>query len=178
VAQSAAAQGIRYAVHTFNAMRPFAHRDPGVVGAVLLNDQISAELIADGAHVDPHVVQLFARLKAPSRVLLVTDAMCAAGMPDGEYELAGRKVRVTDGICVNDEGRLAGSTLTQDAALRNYLEWTGVRLEEALMAVTSNVADALSLEGRGRLVPGARADFVLLDRDMRVVKTMIEGKMR
>src|SRR5215510_5142995 len=145
-ARAAADRGICYAVHTFNAMRAFAHRDPGIVGEVLVDDRVFAEIIADGIHVHEAIVRVFARAKGSSRVLLVTDAVSATDMPDGQYTLGGDTVEVVNGICRNAEGRLAGSTLTQEVALRNFIGWTGWRFEQALPGLTVNPARALNLE--------------------------------
>jgi N-acetylglucosamine-6-phosphate deacetylase len=174
---SAIEGGSHYAVHTFNAMRPLSHRDPGIVGAVLADDRVFAEIIADGAHVAPEVVRIFSRAKGPMRMILATDATSATGMPDGQYALGDSQVQVRGGICRDNEGRLAGSTLTQDKALRNVLHWTSLKLEEALMGLTVNPALALSLEGRGRLEPGALADITLLDRNLEVERTFVGGKL-
>jgi N-acetylglucosamine-6-phosphate deacetylase len=176
-ARAAIDKGACYAVHTFNAMRPFTHRDPGVVGAILDDERVFAEIIADGVHVTPEVVRIFSRAKRIDRVILATDAISATGMPDGNYVLGTDSVRVTGGVCRDAEGRLAGSTLTQDAALRNYIQWTGARIEDALMGLTRNPARALKLAGRGEIAPGARADLVLLDQQLRVVKTLVAGKL-
>jgi N-acetylglucosamine-6-phosphate deacetylase len=176
-ASLAADAGIRYAVHTFNAMRAFSHRDSGMVGAVLADDRIFAEIIADGVHVNPEVVRIFARSKGFRRVILVTDAISATGMPDGQYSLGDRAIHVTHGTCRDEEGRLAGSTLTQDAALRNFVQWTGATLQDALMGLTVNPAEALNLEGRGRIEPGAHADLTMFDNDLRVRKTIVGGRV-
>ena len=173
----AADRGVCYAVHTFNAMRDFSHRDPGIIGAVLSDDRVFAEIIADGVHVHPSVVRFFARAKQANRVLLSTDAISAAGMPDGRYKLGGDEVTVTQGVCRDHEGRLAGSTLTQDTALKNFVAWTGFPLEAALLALTRNPADALGLTGKGVLEPGADADFVVMDSTFRVMKTFVAGKL-
>jgi N-acetylglucosamine-6-phosphate deacetylase len=176
-ASAAADKGTRYAVHTFNAMRPFTHRDPGIVGTVLADDRIFAEIIADGIHVAPEAVRVFAKAKGPSRILLATDATSATGMPDGEYALGANQVQVLRGVCRDKEGRLAGSTLTQDRALRNLLTWTGLRLSDALLSLTANPAEALSLEGRGRIAPGALADLTLLDTNLEVARTYVGGAL-
>jgi N-acetylglucosamine-6-phosphate deacetylase len=176
-AQAAAGRGVCYAVHTFNAMRPLAHRDPGIVGAVLADDRIFAEIIADGVHVDEAVVRIFARAKGRTRVLLVTDAISATDMPDGSYSLGGSAVEVVDGICRDAEGRLAGSTLTQDVALRNFVKWTNWPLEDALQGLTFNPARALKLEKKGILEPGADADVVMMDEKLRVMKTIVGGRI-
>jgi N-acetylglucosamine-6-phosphate deacetylase len=176
-AHTACADGVCYAVHTFNAMREFTHRDPGIVGEVLANDGIFAEIIADGIHVNPSVVQLFARAKPKSRVLLVTDAISATDMPDGRYLLGTDTVEVVDGVCRDAEGRLAGSTLSQEIALKNFAEWSGWTLEDALLGVTANPAKALGLESKGVIAPGADADIAIMDKSFRVVKTFVGGKL-
>jgi N-acetylglucosamine-6-phosphate deacetylase len=176
-ARAACVQGICYAVHTFNAMREFTHRDPGIAGEVLANDGIFAEIIADGIHVHPSVVRLFARAKQKSRVLLVTDAISATDMPDGRYILGTDTVEVVDGVCRDAEGRLAGSTLSQEVALKNFVEWTDWTLEDALLAVTANPAKALGLDKKGVIAPGADADIAIMDKNFRVVKTFVGGKL-
>ena len=176
-AGAAADRGICYAVHTFNAMRDFTHRDPGIVGAVLADDRIFAEIIADGIHVHPAVVRFFARAKRAERILLVTDAMSAADMPDGDYTLGPDTVSVKNGVCRDAEGRLAGSTLTQDIALKNFVEWTGFPIEDALLALTTNPAKALGLAGKGVIEAGADADMTILDSNFHVMKTLVAGKL-
>jgi len=176
-AKEAAEHGVCYAVHTFNAMRPLSHRDPGIIGEVLADDRIFAEIIADGVHVDEPVVRIFARAKGKNRVLLVTDAISATDMPDGCYSLGGSMVNVVDGICRDPEGRLAGSTLTQEVALRNFCQWTDWPLEDVLFSLTFNPAKALKLERKGVLEPGADADIVILDQDFRVMTTMVGGRV-
>ena len=176
-AGAAAARGVCYAVHTFNAMREFTHRDPGIVGQVLSNDGIFAEIIADGIHVSPAVIRLFARAKDRRRVVLVTDAISATDMPDGRYVLGTDTVDVDDGVCRNAEGRLAGSTLTQEIAFRNFVEWSGWTMEDALLGLTLNPAKALRLEKKGVLEPGADADITIMDQQFRVMKTFVGGKL-
>lgn len=176
-ASRAADGGVRYAVHTFNAMRQFSHRDSGIVGAVLSDDRIFAEIIADGVHVAPEVVRLFAKTKGAARIILATDATSATGMPDGRYVLGGNDLEVTGGVCRDAEGRLAGSTLTQDQALRNLMLWSDMRFEDALLAVTANPARALGLKHRGHIEPGAFADLTLLDKQFRVARTYAGGTL-
>ena len=176
-AKLAADRGVCYAVHTFNAMRALLHREPGIVGEVLSDDRIFAEIIADGIHVDPAAVRIFSRAKGDSRFLLVTDAMSATDMPDGDYRLGGDTVKVIDGICRDAEGRLAGSTLTQEIALRNFARWTDWPFERALLGLTVNPATALHLEKKGTLQPGADADIVALDHNFRVMKTFVSGRL-
>ncbi len=169
--------GITYAVHTFNAMRTISHRDPGIAGLVLTNDRVFAEIIADGIHVHPSVVRLFARAKGTSRVLLVTDSVSAADMPDGSYVLGQDNVNVVEGVCRDPEGRLAGSTLTQEVALRNFVTWTGWPFQDALQALTLNPARALNLPKKGILEPGADADLVVMDHNGHVMKTFVAGRL-
>jgi N-acetylglucosamine-6-phosphate deacetylase len=176
-AKAAVAQGVSYAVHTFNAMRSFSHRDPGIIGEVLSDDRVFAEIIVDGIHVEESVVKIFARAKGKSRVLLATDAISATDMPDGRYGLGADMVDVVGGICRDPEGRLAGSTLTQEVALRNFIRMTGWPFEDALLALTLNAARALKLERKGVLEPGADADVVILDDSFRVMKTLVAGRV-
>lgn len=176
-AGAAASHGVCYAVHTFNAMREFTHRDPGIVGQVLSNDGILAEIIADGIHVDPAVVRLFARAKQKTGVVLVTDAISATDMPDGRYVLGTHSVDVVNGVCRDAEGRLAGSTLSQEIAFRNFVEWSGWTLEDALLGLTLNPARALKLDKKGVLEPGADADIAIIDKSFRVMKTFVAGKL-
>ena len=123
------------------------------------------------------MLSIFAKAKGPTRIILATDATSATGMPDGVYALGNSQVHVQGGVCRDAEGRLAGSTLTQDRALRNLLQWTGLRLDDALLALTANPAQALALEGRGRIEPGAFADLTLLDKNLEVVRTYVSGKL-
>jgi N-acetylglucosamine-6-phosphate deacetylase len=175
-ASEAVGRGVCYAVHTFNAMRPFTHRDPGIVGVVLTDDRVFAEIIADGVHVAPEALHIFARAKGRDRILLVTDSTSATDMPDGAYVLGNERVNVVQGVCRDHEGQLAGSTLTQEIALKNFVRWTGMPLEDALFGLTLNPARALGLEGVGAIEPGARADLVLLDDDFNVACTFVDGK--
>src|ERR1700722_10416683 len=153
--------GARHATHTFNAMRPLDHRDPGILAEVLLDRQLSADIIADGIHVAPEVVQLFLHAKGIERAVLITDAMSAAGMPDGTYQLGPIQVEVKDGRCTVD-GKLAGSVLTMDLAVRNVMKFAGWSLRDAVRAATMNATRAVGLAQHGTLTPGAEADLVVL----------------
>ncbi|MGA2811038.1 MAG: N-acetylglucosamine-6-phosphate deacetylase [Candidatus Acidiferrum sp.] len=162
-ARAAIAHGARHAVHVYNAMRPFSHRDSGVIGAVLTSSEVSAELIADNVHVDEAAMRLLLQAKGAGRVILVSDGISATGMPDGKYQLGNFEVTVSGGICRNAEGKLAGSTLTLDRALRNIVA-LGASLCDAVRMLTLNPATLLGLEfKKGSLRAGADADIVLLD---------------
>ncbi len=171
----AIAHGARSATHTYNAMRPFTHRDPGVIGAVLTSPEISAELIADGVHVEEGAMKLLLRAKGSERVILVSDGLSATGMPDGKYMLGGFEVTVTNGVCRNAAGILAGSTLTLDRALRNIVN-LGVPLADAVRMLTLNPASLLGIEfKKGSLRAGADADVLLLDQGLRVTDVWARG---
>jgi N-acetylglucosamine-6-phosphate deacetylase len=167
--------GATHAAHVYNAMRPFSHRGTGVIGAVLTSPKVSAELIADGVHVDEAAMRMLIELKSPDRVILVSDAISATGMPDGKYRLGMFEVNVKGGVCRNSEGKLAGSTLTLDRALRNIVA-LGVPLGDTLRMVTANPAHQIGLGSRkGVLAAGADADLVFLDDKLDVAGVMTRG---
>jgi N-acetylglucosamine-6-phosphate deacetylase len=167
--------GARHAAHVFNAMRPFEHRETGVIGAVLTSPDVTAELIADGVHVQAAAMRLLLSAKGSRNVILVSDGTAATGMPDGTYRLGTFDVTVLGGVCRNAERKLAGSTLTLDRALRNMVA-LDVKLADALAMLTANPARLLGLEGRkGTLVAGADADLVLLDAGLAVAGVMTRG---
>jgi N-acetylglucosamine-6-phosphate deacetylase len=174
-AHAAAQAGARHATHTFNAMRPLDHRDPGIVAEVLTNAQLSADIIADGIHLAPAVVKLFLQAKGQERSVLITDATAAAGMPDGTYQLGPIQVEVKQGKCTA-QGKLAGSVLTMDQAVHNVMAFAGWSLQHALRAATLNPACAAGLGQHGALAPGAEANFVVLTSDGKVKKTIVRGR--
>jgi N-acetylglucosamine-6-phosphate deacetylase len=167
--------GARHATHTFNAMRPLDHRDPGILAEVLTDSRVTADIIADGIHVAPEVVQLFLQAKGVERAVLITDATAAAGMPDGTYQLGPIQVEVKDGRCTMD-GRLAGSVLTMDRAVRNVTKFAGWSLRDAVRAATLNPARAVGLPQHGQIVPGAEANLVVLSPDVKVHQTFVRGR--
>lgn len=175
-ARQAFAAGATVATHLYNGMPPMHHREPGVVGAALATDGVVVELINDGVHLHPGVVAgTFAQVGS-GRVALVTDAMAAAGMGDGEYELGGQQVRVSGGVArVVSTSSIAGSTLTMDAAVRAAVA-AGVSTVDALRAATDTPARALGLSDVGVLAPGRQADLVLLDDDLSVRRVMRRGR--
>jgi N-acetylglucosamine-6-phosphate deacetylase len=168
------AAGARHATHTFNAMRPLNHRDPGILGVALADTRVSADIIADGVHVDPVIVQLFARAKGPEQTVLVTDATAATGMADGQYHLGLLEVDVHQGKCTH-EGKLAGSVLTMDLAVRNLAKFANWTLIQAVAAASRNPARVAGLTNKGELVAGADADFVVLNSAGEVEKTFVAG---
>ena len=168
--------GVNHATHTFNQMEGLHHRKPGTVGGVLLLDPIYAEFIADGVHLHPAICNLIVKLKTPAKALLITDAISGAGMPDGEYELGGQKVVVSEGAVRLADGTLAGSCLTMDRAVRNIVEFTGRPLPECLQMATLTPARSIGVADRkGSLEPGKDADVVILTPDLEVVSTMVRG---
>jgi N-acetylglucosamine-6-phosphate deacetylase len=166
------------ATHTYNAMRRFDHREPGLLGEVLTNDKLFAEIICDGLHVDPAAVRLYWKAKGPERALLVTDAMSAAGMPDGKYWLGELEVRVKNGRCIIGDDTLAGSTLTLDQGMRNFMEFTGASLAEASALATRNPARMTGFDNEvGTLAPGRSADIAVLSEKNEVVDTILRGTL-
>ncbi len=173
--RAAVAHGAHHATHVYNAMRPFTHRDPGVIGAVLTTPEVTAELIADGIHVDEIAMKVLLQAKGAQGVVLVSDGTSATGMPDGEYMLGGLKVTVNGGVCRNAEGRLAGSTLTLDRALRNIVG-LGIPLADAVRMLTLNPATLLGIEfKKGALRTGADADIVLLNDGLDIERVWARG---
>ena len=173
-AQAAVAAGARHATHAFNAMRPLDHRDPGIMGEVLTDSRLSADIIADGIHVDPVVVDLFIKCKGADGAVLITDATAATGMPDGRYRLGSLEVEVSNGRCVAD-GRLAGSVLTMDRAVRNVMEFAHWDLRRTLRLASLNPAKLTGVADRGKLEPGGRADLVVLNPAGEVKATIVAG---
>jgi N-acetylglucosamine-6-phosphate deacetylase len=174
-ARAAVAHGAHHATHVYNAMRPFTHRDPGVIGAVLTTPEVTAELIADRVHVDDIAMKVLLQAKGPEHVVLISDGTSATGMPDGKYLLGGLEVTVNDGVCRNSEGKLAGSTLTLDRALRNTVK-LGVPLADAVRMLTLNPATLLGIEfKKGALRTGADADIVLLNEGLEIARVWARG---
>ena len=171
----ALAHGAHHAIHMYNAMRPFSHRDPGVIGAVLTSPEISVELIADGVHVEETAMRLLLQVKGAGGVILISDGISATGMPDGKYILGGFEVTVSGGVCRNLEGKLAGSTLTLDRALRNMVK-LGYSLGDGLQMLTFNPAKLLGIEHKkGVLHPNADADIILLNEALEVTQVFTRG---
>jgi len=170
--------GVQHVSHTFNAMRGFHHREPGVVGAVLVRDELTAELIYDNVHVHPAAAKLLVKAKGSGKVVLVTDAIHPTGMPDGKYKMGGRGVTVTNGVCRFESRELAGSTLTMNKAVRNVMKSVGIPLQTAIRMGTINPAVVANVDQRkGSLEPGKDADIVIMDDDVNVFMTIVKGKL-
>lgn len=171
-------RGVTHATHTFNAMVGLHHREPGGLGAVMVRPEVFCEIIADTIHVHPTAMKILYAAKGPDRVVLITDAVRVAGLPDGTYEDAGRQVVVRDGAIHLTSGTLAGSSLTMDRALRNWLQVTGEPLEVIWRCSSLNAAQSIGVSDRkGSLEVGKDADIVLVDDDINVRLTMAEGRI-
>ena len=170
--------GATHAAHTFNEMRGLHHREPGVVGAVLVQDELTAELISDNIHVHPAAMKLLIRTKGTNKVVLVTDATQAAGMSDGEYKVGKKDVVVRNGVCRLESGELAGSTITMDGAVRNVMKSVGLPLKTAIEMATINPAVTINVDkDKGSLEPGKDADIIIIDREVNVYVTIVKGKV-
>src|ERR1700722_14451781 len=175
-ARAAVAAGARHATHGFNAMRPLDHREPGIIGEMLTDSRLSADIIADGIHLNPVIVELFLKAKGPDAAVLITDAISATGMPDGRYRLGTFEVEVKNGRCLLG-GKLAGSVLTMDRAVRNVMQFAHWDLQQAIRLATLNPARVAGLTNRGKLEAGAQADFVVLSPDGQVRNTIVRGQV-
>src|SRR5712692_2549811 len=174
-AERGIAAGARHATHTFNAMRPLDHRSPGILGKVLTDRRVSADIIADGVHLDPAIVKLFADAKGAAQTVLITDAISATGMPEGRYRLGSFEVDVRDGKCMVD-GKLAGSVLTMDRAVRNLARFAEWDLPRAVAAASQNPARVARIANKGVLAVGADADFVVLNPEGEVLRSFVGGE--
>ncbi|PFR49578.1 N-acetylglucosamine-6-phosphate deacetylase [Bacillus cereus] len=168
-------RNITHATHLYNQMRGLHHREPGVVGHVLLNPDVMVEVITDGIHIHPDMVKLAYKLKGPKKVSVITDAMRAKGLEDGLYELGGQPVHVKDGSARLEDGTLAGSILKMDQAFRNVIEFTGCSIEDAVLMTSVNQAEEFGLNNKGALMVGKDADFVVMNEDLHVYDTVRLG---
>jgi N-acetylglucosamine-6-phosphate deacetylase len=178
VALDAVDRGAQLVTHMFNGMHPLHHRTPGLVGAALNSSALTCELIADGMHVDPAVVDTLVSAKGVDRVVLITDCMHAAGLPEGDYDMGeGHLITVADGLAkLTGTDTIAGSTLTMEKAVKNVVRWAGVSVPEASRMASENQARLLGRPGvTGRIVVGGLADLVVLDEELTVLATMVGG---
>jgi len=170
--------GITYSTHTFCAMREIHHREPGPAGVSLMDDRIFAEVLSDGLHLHPEIVRMIHRIKGDEGIVLATDAMAGAGLSDGEYWLAGRKVRVEDGKTISLEGRIAGGIGTMDEIVKNAMTWLDIPLFSIIKMATLNPARAIGIsKTKGSITPGKNADLVICERDFTVWKTIVAGEI-
>jgi N-acetylglucosamine-6-phosphate deacetylase len=175
-AQAGFRAGARSATHTFNAMRALDHRDPGIAAYVLDESALFAEIICDGIHVDPIMVRLYFKAKDKDHIILVTDGMSATGMPDGTYMLGDMKVEVHDGRCTSN-GTLAGSVLTLDRGVQNFMKFTGASLDTVVAATTRNPARLMGIDDSwGTLEAGRTANITVLSPDSHVIQTFLAGR--
>lgn len=170
--------GLNHVTHTFNGMSGLHHRTPGVALAALTIPELYAEIICDLHHVHPAMIDLVVKNKTPTRALLVTDAIRATGLPDGKYTLGKQTAIVKDGLPRTPEGAIAGSSLTMDAALRNILNATGLSLAAAWRMASLTPAESIGIEKqKGSLSVSKDADITILDSDLTVMMTMVNGKV-
>jgi N-acetylglucosamine-6-phosphate deacetylase len=177
-ARAALDRGASVATHLFNAMRGLQHRDPTAANALLADDNAVLELVNDGFHVDESLVTLVFKSVGPERVALITDAVSAAGMPDGNYRLGPLEIQVSDGIArLMDGETIAGSTMTMDVAFRRAVQAIGVPIEQASISASLTPAKAIGVADEvGSIDVGKRADLVVLDNELNVVAVMSRGE--
>jgi N-acetylglucosamine-6-phosphate deacetylase len=171
--------GARSATHTFNAMRSLDHRDPGICAYVLDQDELYAEIICDGIHVDPAMIRLFYKAKGEEKTVLITDGMAATGMPDGHYKLGGMDVEVSHGRCsaAGSPETLAGSVLTMDAAVRNFCSFTGATLATSAQLAARNPARLMGIDQSwGAIGTGREANFVVLSPEGHILQSYSAGR--
>ncbi|MGO4271302.1 N-acetylglucosamine-6-phosphate deacetylase [Paenibacillus sp. TAF58] len=168
--------GASHITHCFNGMRPIHHRDPGLVVAAFEQPHVSLQAIVDHVHLHPAIIRLMYKIKGADGMVLITDALHAMGLGDGDYQFGGHAVKVAGGVAQLQDGTLASSTVTMNEALRNTVE-LGISLEDAVTMASRTPADLLGLLQKGRIAFGADADMVLLDDQFQVVWTMIGGRI-
>lgn len=166
-----------HVTHLFNGQLGLHHREIGVAGFALLEDDVYAEMIVDGFHISPEMVKLAFKAKGASHTVLITDSMRAKGLPDGESELGGQKVFVKDKQARLENGSLAGSVLRFNDAFKNMIEFTGCSIADAVQMSSVNQAREFGLENKGLLSEGKDADFVVMNEEFQVVKTVLGGNM-
>ena len=177
-AQKAIDAGATSGTHTFNAMTPLTHRAPGVVGAVMINNSVYAELILDGIHVNFAAAQALLRTKGKDKLILITDSIEAAGLPDGTYKLGNQPGYVKNGEARLANGALAGSIANMNDCVRNSYRHLGLTLNEAVNLASYNPAQSLHEDLLGEIKVGNYADIIFFDEDIRIQQTMIKGQMK
>ena len=171
--------GLHCSTHTYNAMRGFQHREPGIVGEVLLNDNVNAELIADGIHVSPDAIRLLFKCKKKDNIILISDSTEAKYLPLGEYTLGGTPIFLKDGVARLKDGTIAGSVLRLDTALKNIHQWVpSYSFEDLIKLVTLNPAKNLHLDKTmGSIAPHKLANLTIIDHDFNVYATIVKGEV-
>ena len=171
---AAVEKGLTHGTHTFNGMTPLHHREPGMVGAIMLEDKIYAEAIFDAIHLNPKIVELLIKVKGVDKVILITDSMQAVGLEDGRYDLGGLEVDVKDGAARLLDGTLAGSCLTMDKALQNTVKYLELPLWDVAKLMSRNAATELGVN-KGEIKVGLDADMVLVDSKFSITNTIVAG---
>ncbi|MDD5013791.1 MAG: N-acetylglucosamine-6-phosphate deacetylase [Atribacterota bacterium] len=170
--------GLSHVTHIFNAMRGLHHREPGVVGVALSSPKLIVEMIADGIHLHPMVLKMLTQIKESEKLVLITDAMRAAGIKDGNYDLGGQEVTVSKRQARLKDGTLAGSVLTMEKAVKNMVNRVGVQLPKAIQMASFNPAKSIGIDDKkGSLEPGKDADIVILNKNLETELTMVAGKV-
>ncbi|RXJ02550.1 N-acetylglucosamine-6-phosphate deacetylase [Anaerobacillus alkaliphilus] len=170
--------GASHITHLYNGMRGLHHREPGVAGTALANEDLYVEMIVDGIHIHPAIVKSTYNAKKAEKIILITDSIRAKGLADGSYDLGGQEVTVQNGKAVLEDGTLAGSILKMDAGVRNMLEFTGCTIEEMIQMTAGNPAKRLNVYHRkGSLKVGKDADLIILDQNNELLMTFCRGKL-
>jgi N-acetylglucosamine-6-phosphate deacetylase len=170
--------GLTQVTHIFNGMPSIHHREPGILGAVLTDERVFVQMIADGIHIHPAIIKLIMRAKGVNKTVLITDSISATGMHDGHYKLGDQIVDVKDGIARTSSGSLAGSTLSMDKAILNTMNYTNLPFDEVLLSATKVAAESVGIDDRfGKIQSGYHADLVILDDKFTPQLTIINGKV-
>ena len=170
-------KGLKLCTHLFNGMNPLHHRDPGVVGSALLNDNVYVEFISDLVHIDKDILKLIVKVKGPDKCILISDSLSAACLGDGNFTLGGQKVIVKNGVARIENGSLAGSIITIKDAVKNMVQKVGVDLCSVLKMAIVNPARIAGVSSfKGYIKEGYDADLNLLNDNLDVVMTMVQGK--
>lgn len=175
--EKASKYGAKIIVHTFNAMRALHHREPGILGEGLINDNLFAEINSDGVHLNPKIIQLILKIKGIDRSILITDGTKASGLPDGIYKRGDKEVVVEDGAVRTKDGLLAGSSSTMIKAVKNIVKWEQLPFEQVIQMASENPAKSIKMNNYiGKISEGTHADFVVLDDKLNVVSTWVDGR--
>ena len=177
-ASEALKNSFSHVTHTYNAQSSFSHRSPGVVGAVLSSEKVTAEIISDMVHIHPAAIKVLVRSLGTDRVVIITDAMAGAGMPDGKYKLVGYEVTVSDGIALLEDGTLAGGISTMNRCVRNMIEQVDVPMVDAIKMASLNPAKVIKEDDHlGSIVKGKDASLTIIDEMVNVYMTVVKGKI-